>query len=276
MKNRNESFSFKRLWALIIRYWAERKLVNGLYWLLTVILLMWLLANMFSVYSVLYKETKFSIPIRLDELLSYYLLFLFVQYLLVFQEYVNRKRAAFLTVVPALQSEKFGSLFVNALVFPTLFYWLTVFTIWALFTKLYTMLYAIDPKVMLRFVPDLYSNGAMYNYILFLFLALMVFLGHFIFRKNQLIYAVLVFVIGVSFVVSVVNSIMIEQYIATGRYNSNSFGNMYLYDDKNSFIAIDNGILIDFTPYSILLVGLFFVGMLYTAYLKMKERQVKV
>lgn len=266
MKNNPESFSFSRLWALIIRYWAERKLVNGLYWLLVVAALVWLFVSKFS-------NPEFSTkPLNIGvDFLMYYLLFMFIQYLLVFQEFTHQKRATFLAVLPATQREKFVSLLANAIVLPTLFYGLTVLVASVLVSKIYPL----NPARMSIFINGLYNDDVKYVLLVALYASLAVFLGHFIFRKNSLLYSVLKMVMAVTYSLLVINIKLIERYIAA--MSSSPFGDASLQIETNHMhLTIDNGLILDFAPYSIPLVGLFFGGMLYTAYLKMKERQVKV
>lgn len=264
----NDTFSFSRLWALIVRYWAEWKWVNGLYWLLAVAALLWVFVHKFSDVGVFMKSGNSGV-----DFLMYYLLFMFIQFLLVFQEFIHQKRAAFLTVLPALQREKFVSLIANAIVFPTIFYWLALSAVGFFVSKWY----AIEPMQMTWFVNGLYNDDVKYVLLVSLYSLLAVFLGHFIFRKKPLLYSVFLLVMAVMYLLMFINFKLIELYIAADRFSSSPFGDASLLTEpNNTHLLIDNGLIFDFAPYSIPLVGLFFVGMLYTAYLKMKERQVKV
>ncbi len=87
----NDRFSLQRFVALFVRYWAEKNLVNGLYWLIAFLLLFWMFMD--TQRSVL--ENKHMIDnIEIPLFLSIFPLFMAIQMIIVFSDLTKGKEDA--------------------------------------------------------------------------------------------------------------------------------------------------------------------------------------
>ncbi len=267
---KSNTFNWGRVWALFVRYWAEKKIANLLLWLVTGALMTWFFDNVhFTAIKNGYGPGRIEEPVFLIGFPA----FMLVQMAIAFTEMTNRKTVANFLMIPSTRREKFLFLLVNHLILPTLFYCISAFLLdWVVFKFFYLGSEMLLIKEHFG-VFDIRYN--LFHFVTAMFSVLFVFGGYFALRKNQLLYSLLMLVLVFYIALSMLDDYLVRNMISKDLFSSRVLDGVDY--SHNKFLAqLDNGILYDFQPYSFIAIGLYFGGMAYVAFLKFREKQVKV
>ena len=246
-----ESFDIKRFGALLVRYWAEQKVVYFLCLAIVVLLMGWLVTNWYYVFGVFFP------------------LCVILQLSVIFKDWANGKKTELFMMIPATKIEKFTLLLVMGVILPGLFligaaYIIEQITLLLHSSVTWSLTFADEGSIYLK-----------YRIIAVLFVCFSVFLGCFIFRKQALLYSVVISILTFNLGINVLDE-WLGHFLVDKNWNSwAAFGGFQM-DFSDYKMNIDNGLLFDFPYVSFPLIGLFFVGMMYAAYLKFGDKQLKV
>jgi len=263
-----ESFDIKRFGALFVRHWAEKKIANLLLGLVTLALMGWF----FEVVQVDFKKSGFEpANIHLPVFIVGFPAFMFVQMAVSFVELTKRKSAANFLMIPSSRIEKYLFLLVNHLILPVLFYCISVLMMdwliaWLLQARAF---FQSTGSGLLSYRHD------MFHFIAVSFSVLYVFVGCFAFLKNHLIYSVLSLVLVFYIGLPLLDGYLVKAYISQDLYGASLLEGV-TYGHNKYYEHLDGGILNDFYPASYIVVALFYCTMVYVAYLKFREKQVRV
>ncbi|WP_243350192.1 hypothetical protein [Parabacteroides sp. FAFU027] len=257
----NEIFSLQRFGALFVRYWVERKVAFLLYVLLAFVLLLWAFMSGHKELRIHQYEnvTRFSVIIG-------YMAFMILMLSLVFKEFVDYKRGVWFMLIPASRNEKFAFLCVMGLMVPTVIY--------------FGMLYFVDSFTFHQFYPESgyllfvesckVDKQAILTVIFYLFV---IFLSYFMFKKHQLLYSMLVNILVFTYGFVLLDQFVAHQILHPQFWGTTPFGEIKV----NAFSSlVDEGLIFGYPLYSIPVVVFFFVGMVYAANLKFREKQLTV
>ncbi len=117
-------------------------------------------------------------------------------------------------------------------------------------------------------------NGA-YDFVVALFFCLIVFLGYFSFMRNQFLYTVALIGFGFCLGLNLLNSFLFHTFVDSRLSGGDVFGRLETYYASYQ-MQYDDGLLFDFYRYSIPIVVFFILGLVYAAFLKFSEKQIKV
>lgn len=266
----NEIFSLQRFGALLARYWAEKKIITLLLWLVTLVLMGWFFDDAHNSWLRSgHSPWQLEKPVFIVGLLFFMLL----QVAVSFTELMKRKTTANFMMIPASRMEKFLFVGVNHIAVPMLFYCVAAL---ALDWLIYKSMYPQSGMLLIREHSGMFDFSRRWGEMsMVVFSVLYVFIGCFTFRKNHLLYSVLTLALVFYVGLSMMESYLIKNYISKDLYNAGAFGDVgYLHNNFGS--QVDGGILRDFQPGAFAVTGLYFAGMIYVAYLKFREMQAKV
>ena len=246
-----ESFDIKRFGALFARYWAEQKVVYLLCLAIVVLLMGWLVTNWYYVFGVFFP------------------LCIILQLSVIFKDWANGKKTELFMMIPATKVEKFTFLLVMGVIVPGLFLIGAAYII-----EQITLLLHPSVTWRLKFADEgpIYLK---YRIIAMIFVCFSVFLGCFVFRKQALFYSVVISILTFNLGVNVLDEWLGHLLVNKNWDSWAAFGGFQI-DFSGYKMNIDNGLIFDFPYVSFPLIGLFFIGMMYAAYLKFGDKQLKV
>jgi len=260
-------FSFQRFCALLVRYWVERKGQLFLLWALTFLI----------GFAYLYYQQKLNMKFGysfVNVFSPVFFLglptFMFLHLTIAFGELKEKHSLVFMTL-PASKMERFIFLFCTGLLFPLLVYMITLWVVdWGLYYyfKEYTSLIVFNS---MNLKIDAYVRQ--YSLLVIGFGALVIFLHYFILKKNQLLLSLSGLGLGYV-IVNYLNHELLERLLGTVAFGGECFGALELNYEPD--LLKDRGLILDYPQYSIPLLVLFASGLIYAAYLKFGERQVKL
>lgn len=267
---KSNTFNWGRLWALFVRYWTEKKIANLLLWLVTVALMAWFFEDAHNSWI---RNGRGPGQIEMPVFIAGLLFFMLLQMALSFTELTKRKTTAGFLMIPASRMEKFLFVVVNHLAVPVLFYYVAAL---ALDWLIYTFIYPQSGLLLIREHSGMFDLVRRWGEIsMVVFSVLFVFIGYFTFRKNQLLYSVLTLALFFYVGLSSLENYMIKEYISTDLYGAGAFCKVH-YLHNNYCEQLDGGIARDFQPGSFVVVGLYFIAMIFVSFLKFREVQAKV
>lgn len=246
---KNESFDIKRFGALFVRYWAENKVVYLLTMVIVLLLMGWGAADWYYVIGVF-------LPLSIIFQLS-----------IVFKDWTNAKKTELFMLVPAAKSEKFALLLLMGVILPGLFLIGTAYIVEHVRLFLHSGIWNID-------FTDMGPNYMEYRTIAVTFVCLSIFLGCFIFRRQALLYSAVISILTFNLGVNVLDK-WLGHLLVHKKWDSWAAFSGFQMRFSDYKMIIDNGLLFDFPYISFPLLGLFFIGMIYAAYLKFSEKQLK-
>lgn len=245
----NDTFSIHRFRALFVRFWAEHKVVYLLSMIIALLLMGWIATSWYYVIGVFFP------------------LCIILQLSIVFKDWTNAKKTELFMMIPVAKSEKFLLLLVVGVILPALV------LIGAAYIVEHVKLF-LHPDDWYQYLEDMNPHYMTYRIIAVLFVCLSIFLGCFIFRRQALLYSAVISILTFNHGVNVLDGWLGHLLVNKNWDSWAAFGHfqMKLSDYK---LIIDNGLLFDFPYVSFPLIGLFFIGMMYAAYLKFGEKQLK-
>lgn len=263
----SNTFNIGRLGALFVRFWAERK---------GQLLLLWALTFLIG-FAYLYYQQKVVVEFPnsyVNAFSAVFILgfptFILVHFTIAFGEFKGKHSLVFMTL-PASKAEKFVFLFCTGLVLPLLVFMITLWVVdYGLYYyfKEYTsplIFNAMNLKI------DAYLRK--YSFLVMGFGALVIFLNYFILKRNQLLISLAALVFGYV-IINYLNYELLECLLGAVAFGGECFGALELHYGYE--LLEDHGLILDYPQYSMPVLIAFALGLIYAAYLKFGERQVKL
>ncbi|RHJ91414.1 hypothetical protein [Parabacteroides bouchesdurhonensis] len=250
----NTSFSFHRIGLLLRRDWIEYKKMLG-YFLIALI-------GTIVLFLCVYKGMEHVVE-RQYYYLRFGLLACFIFYLSIISKRIHHSKGLFLTL-PASSLEKFLTLLITGFIIFLIFisvFWISIYCI-SLFIPGYQV---IDISTILD---DISSRDiSNINILSFLsFTIALIFLAFVTFPKHAFVYVVCGFLLSAGLIIGTAYVIMkYYHYIGFCTINCNTYAGIY------PFLVIEKIVLTGFAP----VMFISSVIILYVAYLKLKEKELK-
>lgn len=264
-------FSWERVWALLVRYWAEQR--GKLF-----AVMMAAAAMMVFGFSTAGKYNM-ATPVFFNLLAVVskigFSICMFYHVHLGFTVLKDRKSASFFLLMPATNREKFILLILSSIVIPAIFY---VF-LFVFFAILFQALFYIEYVTFLEYILFLFRRAdvGIWKQFLTLYSCLSaLILGQFIFEKNATVKTFFILLFGGGFLTGLEQAFLSLIFRPTDFYfTTDLLGGLYQ-KMKYNLSPIDNGLFGSHPVWFSCAVSCMITMLGYVCYLKFKEREAKI
>lgn len=269
----SNTFSWERVWALLVRYWVEQR--GKLF-----AVMMAASALMCFGFSTAGKYNM-AIPILFNLLavvskIGFSVCMLY-HVRLGFSVLKERKSGSFMLLLPATNREKFIFLILSSIVIPAFFY---VF-LFVFFSILFQVLFHIEYVTYLEYLLFLFRRAEIGTWQQFLTLygaLTLLVLGQFLFRKNATLLTFFILFFGGSILTALEQSFLYMIFRPTDfSFTTDLLGGLYQkINNKYTLCPIDNGLFGSHPVWFSCAVFCMITMLGYVCYLKFKEREAKI